>query len=704
MKKIHLLTSLILFPCLVGCGNKTPKITINNKINAIIYGQDYQLDVKAENINSSDLIYTISDEKIATISNTGLIHPLAIGPATVKVAYSKDEAINDSFDFRVTVDYIEGTVKDEDDNPIEGVHVSYGASNVVDTDENGKYLLPVDGIGNVVCYEKEGYLSYHFVPTLSQVSERYVKDVVLEKSEEGIKVSINGVLKDIHGNTITDIVTLTIYQNKGYQTTISKSDGTFSFNDVYVGENIAIGAFHSKYNLKVEIFPSADLSNISITLEPYQEELYYAVGSSPDPYIDKYKIVGHTYRIDTNNDGVTDAVSFDLNANFDAFVANNYYAICIDAGKDVPSSPNHGRLSTQSKDGNDFDITFNSTGVVEAYSYGTATLDKSKIQLNIDKDDPLRHLAVVIPYDVTNLDTFNANDTFGFYFWSAVNTPTINFECKIFGHDVTEANQLSYIRLDKDNVAYASSDNDTPDSAFIYNGERLTWESDDNYVNWNFAEHEGSTIIGQVGKNFNYGYQFKIAKRKVIGGAEADDKGIYILAKMRMSEMNGYFLENTWKPNIFIDAGVSGTTYNDPEVDTDINRFAMISNYSVVRSYPQNYQTPFYNEVGFLNEDVYGKGVRYYTNRDLAILYLPYDAIRDSNESVLTRDSSFGLALNLNYKQSEWYAFQGNNPTGYVADKKKGDHDDSSIPHFENRLSYIHFDKDLNIISFKRPQ
>lgn len=693
MKKFYPFLGLaIALPLLANCANN-PKITITNKIDSIGYAaRTYQLEVETKNLGDANLIYTSSELDVATISDDGMITFLSKGDTTIKVASSLNENVNDSFNLKIETTYIEGVVSDENGNAIEGAHVSYGNTISSDTASDGSYSLPIEDLGNALYFEKFGYQTSQYVPTIEDVYATHELNITLITGTLNV-VTVKGKVTNIDDDGIVNVnLSIKKSYNDEYFTTITDAYGNFEFKDIFVGQSFVIESFNNEYNHSLTTVDVSDVDDINITLEPYQEEMMFSLGEKDLTTGNDKMILGHVYRRDLDEDGDHDTLVFNFEATYAAFVPGNEYRICIDAGT-APASPLHKDVS-YTEDTNDFDIGFTATGITTTEHYG-GTFGSGNASIKFYSE---YRLDVEIPYEYANAGGLRINDEspIGIYFDSS--RVSAKNRCAIYGHSMTEENQLSYIRLDENNVAYAGTDNKTPDNVFISNSEQLTWDTMAS-LNWKFATYNDSPIIGQVGNNFNYGYQFKVAKRGTAGGNS--DTGIYILAKMRMSEMNGYFLEDSWKPNIYIDSNVNGETYDKNTIDADINRYAMISNYSIERSFPKDSGSPFNDTRSFLDEKVYGLGVRYYTNRDLAIIYIPYAGIvKNDGTTTLTNTDNFGLALNLNYKSSEWYSFQGHNPTGYIANKDKGDYDNTSIPHFENRLSYIHFKNDLSIISF----
>ncbi|MCQ2793753.1 MAG: Ig-like domain-containing protein [Bacilli bacterium] len=707
MKK-QLLVFAIALPLLGSC-NSGPHIEITNPISILETHATHQLKCKKVGIaDDVPLLYTSSDATVASVDDEGLITGVAIGKATITVASSKDTKIATSFNLTIADAYVKGVVKDVKGNPLKDVYVSdQTSSRETYTNGKGEYEIQVEHDA-VIYFEKDGYLTKQSVLDFHMTNGTHSLNVTLEPKSVGKWIKISGTVTELNREKIDyekeGAVTLSIKQGDKFSTASTNKEGKYEFSKkILVGSEVTITAYNSFHNPYAKTFEvSGDTLEADLDLDRYQEDMIFLQGDKEMTYRDNAMIIGHVYRKTIDGE---DGIWFDFNANFDAFNDSNKFTICVDAGTTKPSIPNHGEESVE-EDSNDFDISFNKDGFVgeQQEHYGGAFDDTYKDKTKFTCDSPY-HMEVFIPY---NYPKMNKEDVFGIYFQGEdVNLEQPLGKCRIFGHTMSKANELSYIRINKKNEAFASTDNsdDAPlaaDSVFTANGETLTWDTTPS-GNWRFAHVEGSkekTILGKVGYNLNHGYYFKVAKRG--SGSENDtyDTGIYFLAKMINSDMNTYFLEDSLIANVFLDAKISG--YNKTEVDRDINRFGMVSNYEVKRSWPEDYTTPFKGETNYLDGTVYEKGVRYYTNRDFAMLYVPYTAIATWNGSKYEYNfkaaSPFGIAPNLNYKKTDWYHWEGNNPTGYVP--KAGDHDDMAWPHFENPKSYIHLEAaSLEVIS-----
>ncbi|MCQ2752813.1 MAG: Ig-like domain-containing protein [Bacilli bacterium] len=699
MKK-QLLVFAIALPLLGSC-NSGPHIEITNPISILETHATHQLKCKKVGIGDDvPLIYTSSDATVASVDDGGLITGVAIGKATITVASSKDAKIATSFNLTIADAYVKGVVKDAKGNPLKDVYVSdQTSSRETYTNGKGEYEIQVEHDA-VIYFEKDGYLTKQSVLDFNVTNGTHSLNVTLEPKSVGKWINISGKVTELGDQPIAyeqeGAVTLSIKQGDKFSTASTNESGEYAFSKkILVGSEVTITAYNSFHNPYAKTFEvTGDALEANLDLDRYQEDLIFLQGDKEMTYRDNAMIIGHVYCKTMDKE---DGIWFDFNANFDAFNDKNKFTICVDAGIATPSIPNHGEQGA-TEDSNDFDISFNKNGFVgEQQHYGGAFNDTYKDKTKFTCDSPY-HMEVFIPYKYPGMAK---GDVFGIYFQGEdVNLGQPLGKCRIFGHTMSKANELSYIRINEKNEAFASTDNsdDAPLKVnFDFIGpdyEALTWDTKPSAGNWRFAHVEGKeeeTILGKVGYNLNHGYYFKVAKRGTAGDP-ANDTGIYFLAKMINSDMNTYFLEDSLIANVFLDAN-PGSDYSKKDIDPDINRFGMVSNYEVKRSWPKDDTTPFDKETNYLDEKVYKLGIRYYTNRDFAMLYVPYEAIAtwSGNEykyDDFAYDSPFGIAPNLNYKKTDWYHWEGNNPTGYKPGE--GDHDQTAWPHFENRKSYIH--------------
>ncbi len=189
MKKIALIgtvlgTILGSTSVLVSCNSNPPVVTPSNKVSSVkitndvftfFIGDEVQINTKIEVVGEDtdkSLIYKTSDDKIATVSNTGLVKFLNAGKVEISVYSAFDQKVSDKINFvinkkvpteiKINKDVTTGRVGDTIDfkydvSPkecIEDVKIEISDKDVLEI-TNNKIKLLKDGTSNISVISKE---------------------------------------------------------------------------------------------------------------------------------------------------------------------------------------------------------------------------------------------------------------------------------------------------------------------------------------------------------------------------------------------------------------------------------------------------------------------------------------------------------------------------------------------------------------------
>lgn len=327
--------------------------------------------------------------------------------------------------------------------------------------------------------------------------------------------------------------------------------------------------------------------------------------------------------------------------------------------------------------GKDFSIDFNSSGVTQAHGKAVEGKDIGLIDVELSRSK--LYLDITIPeafYDFSPMKTIG------------IHLAGKNGSFQPFDHknaSTKVSNQLSYIRLDNDNSYYQASDNANP---FVSNSTNLDWETKTG-SDWIVSQLDGEDFLGEVGPRYNFGYKIKLAKK----ATNAD--GIYILTKYMQPQMSR-FLPDGYQPHFFFDthkydAGQYPKLNAIPTDDKLVKHYSPYSGYWMKRYTVLGQDLPFEEETDY-DEIFVNDGAQIYSKEDLMITYIPFKALG------IEPNAEFGFTCNLQYHYTggEWFAWDGDNPTGF----NEGAPDKSSIPHFEYLVTYIRFDSKLGVIPY----
>lgn len=670
---------------LTSCSNNKPAITINNKKTEWDWiGGTYQLDVTFKNQDDAKLLFSSSDESVATVDENGLITATGNGITLITAYSSEDSGVYDKFKLNINELWVKGVVYDSNKKPISNVKICYDEATTL-TNSDGSYYIRLKKPGSVLYFEKPGYIGEAISSTYSLASQEHILDVTLTPYWVGTPIQVSGKVLDAKGQPVKNR-SVTFYPNSEYER--YKRHFVTDENGEYKGEinvpsaenlvNVPVvvhGSDIADYDSTIAIDPKEHEQELTdITVPPFQYDVKAYVGNSDA----NEKIIMHPYYT-TRKIGEVDTkgllVTFESNF-VRAFNDKNNFKLTITKSTNI-SQPN----KQVHEDGTEFDVTFGCLeGKAQVIEHtGNVNVDWNNVTVN--KKDSL-NLEIFIPGTATN-SFFEDEPTLGVHLYSFGRGTFTPYEHAKFGTEAS--NELSYIRVDKYNAVYPASDNKNPFD--------LTWDTKTDKVNWTVTD-----TLGNVASKYNFGYQIKIARYK---GSVTERQGLYIMTKYAQPQM-AHFLPDAWQPHFFFDPSQEG--YAEPGTITreadDVKHIAPISGYWMqqfeIMDLPDGRVDPFANRQEY-NQIFVGTSIsdspKVYGENDLMITYIPYDFIGIDP----TDDDEFGFTCNLQYHYTggEWFAWEGENPTGY-----------SDVPHFEDLASYIRFklsdetNDDLSIIPY----
>ena len=577
--------------------------------------------------------------------------------------------------------YIEGKVTDNEGNKLADVNVSTNGK-TIKTDKDGNYRIDLNKQSDVVYFEKYGYIGEAFGSYNEQVHKNHKVDIILYPYALGTDVTITGNVKNMSGELMTNCsITFEPDSLLYKRQVITDNTGNYSVNlrvapnttnVTYVVNNA--NCDNSTHILTLDGQKQSYTNDIVVA--PYQYDFTAFVSDEGDN-----KIIMHVYRnYDYENDKGT---IIKLSSNFSqAFENEREYTLTFNVSQDI-SRPN----TLDKLDDTDFSITFEKYDDTLQVRKTVNLTEEQKSAIKLISPDKW-NFNIFLPSSQFSFKDDQENDlTFGIHLSSNANGKFAPYGHKEYGTEST--NELCYIRVDKNNAMYSATDNVNPFG--------LTWDMDTTQTNWKIV---GSKLNGQdsweLGGKYNYGCQIRIAK--YYDAADTNHQnGIYIMTKYSQDQMGDYLLDS-YRPNFFIDpVQLENGKFPSREVDNKIRHLCPASGYAL-QSYDVVQKRPYenekqYNQIFDYTNKHLDDSVKFYSEKDLMITYIPFSYLdyEDENNATVsfTNDSTFGFACNLQYPLTTWYKWQGSNPSGYT-----------NIPHFEETKSYIQFDKDLNIIPY----
>mgnify|MGYP003293843250 CR=1 FL=1 len=570
---------------------------------------------------------------------------------------------------------VTGTVRDIYGQKLSDVYVSCNGVSTK-TDSDGEYTIECTKASAPIYFEKHNYLA----EVITEYSFDSPVDILLSPYKSGTVKTITGVVKDSLGHPIPNC-SVAFYPDSDwyYKRAQTDENGAYSVDVITQSNGSAsipftincTGIDYSEQILKV----THDVSSYDLIAQPYQYDIKALILDSDA----SKNIIMHAHHI-KNQETNESALEVKFEANFledfekSADEARSF-KLTVNADE-RQSSPKETEIT-----GYDFSISFNSKDGVTSSEGQYIIGDDDEVGVVLSQNKLC--LTVTIPdtfYVFTNIETIGLHLTgdggkFEPYDHKESNT--------------TAANQLCYVRLDKDNHYYQASDNVNP-----YFG--LSWDNSDQ--KWSFATYknekgETQTLIGTVGHKYNFGYQIKLAKNT------SDDKGIYILTKYMQDQMSDY-LPDVYKPHFFFDTH----KYEEgkyPNINKQPSNDGMIKNYSPYSGYwmqkfkvvsPTEAEDETYEYNDFFDSD----DARVYEKDDLMITYIPYSSLG------ISVGNEFGFTCNLQYEyteKSQWFKWNDKNPTGFNG-ADVGERHVDEWPHFEDLVSYIRFDSDFHVIPY----
>ena len=614
---------------------------------------------------------------VASLSSLAML--ATTGSLVATACSSKDESKQEDL-------YITGRVTDYNGNKLKYVNVSSNNGVSVKTNEDGRYKMVLEKPSDVVYFEKEGYISEVFGSYDEQVHKTHTVDVKLYPYSMGKEIEVSGNVTDVTGAKLPKCSITYQPQSEIFkQHTLSDANGRYYLKLKVSPETqqvsyVVHAADLDKSEHVVNLIPGSTSQIVNIKTTPYQYDFTASVGTNGSD-----KIIMHAYRDYEKADKTGTLITFSSNFT-SAFAENNDYKLTFNVNQTL-SSP-YKELEEGDKD---FSFTFKKGDIIKEFRV-TDTVNLTTEQKNaITFDNPnLWNLSVFLPETEFPFTDESGNDiTFGIHLDSMGRGKFEPYAHQEFGTDST--NQLCYIRLDKYNKMYTASDNVNPFG--------LTWDTTSG-GNWKVA---GSGIAGQsqweVEYMYNFGYQVRVAKYYEKGSHK---NGIYIMTKYGQDQM-AEFLPDLYRPHFFFDPVKldSSGAFPTREFGSEVKHIAPCSGYWLEEYVVRDKDHPFAikrNYDGFFDytNNELDRSPKVYCEKGFMITYIPFSFLNhyDGEEIVQFDDTmGFGLACNLQYPYTggEWHAWQGSNPSGY-----------KNIPHFEEITSYIRFDKNLNVLPYKK--
>ncbi|MBQ0045700.1 MAG: Ig-like domain-containing protein [Mycoplasma sp.] len=644
---------------LTSCGNVKAVITINNKVTELYWlDQTYHLDVTFKNQGDAELLFSSSDEAVATIDAQGYVRAHNNGTTTIRAYSSLDANVFDEFKLSVNELWVKGVVTDTNNQPLSGVIISYDGNSIT-TDETGHYFIKLEKAGSVLYFEKLGYIGQAFGNSYALTSQEHELNVKLTPYSLGRDVTVKGKVTNKANQPVANCSITFNRESKWHMyRTDTNADGSYEIAMRVDPNNpqVSFITHKAEYQSDEQVITIGEESTVTqnIVVAPYQYDVKAFVGKAHN----NEKIIMHVYHVEGG-------IQVELESNFiHAFDAENKFKLTF-ANSDYISVPNkyYHELG-------EFDITFTSNGATEKSGMSVIASDITSIE--IEKSEDLLHLDIFIPNSF-----YQFIGTFGVHLDSDGRGTFTPYEHS--QHDTSAANEVCYVRVDTDDAIYSSSDN--------FNIFDLTWDTETN-EDWIVTD-----VLGNVASKYNFGYQIKLAKN--ISTSTQTRHGLYIMTKYSQPQMS-HFLPDGYQPHFFFDPvqlPASGV-YPTRPVDSNIKHLAPISGYWMQSFTVQDRDHPFQNKQEynqFFDGETINASPKVYAKDDFMITYIPYSFLNITGQE-FTSNMTFGFACNLqyNYTGGEWHAWQGSNPSGYLA-----------IPHFEETTSYIQFDSQLNIITYK---
>lgn len=630
------------------------KITITNKIDELYWIAPYQIKVDAQHLDGGQVLFSSSNESVATIDEQGFVHAVANGTTTIKAYSSLDEKVCDEFEMKVNELWVSGTVTElvgDVKRPLEGVNISWEGQ-TVKTDSTGAYQAVLSNPNAVIYFEKLGYIGAAYGNSYALTSQEHTLDVELVPYDLGESRTITGKIVDCNGDPVPNCsITFNKESIDPFHITTG-NDGRYTAN-VWADPNnptvsyITHNAKYADQEGVMDIKEKGDQDDIELV--PFQYDVKAYVGNDHS----NEKIIMHAYN-ETIND--KKGLLVKLESNFvKAFDDGNKFTLTITKSKSI-SMPNK-----QAHEAGEFDVSFNPKGF-DKDTEKEKTIDWANATIN--KKDTW-HLEIFLPNART---PFFDDSTIGIHLDSNGRGTFTPYEHAKYG--TSSANELSYVRLDKNNALFPASDNEN------YMG--LDWDTTtgDNWI--------VTKSLGNVASKYNFGYQVKIAKNV------EHDTGIYVMTKYAQDQM-AHFLPDGWQPHFFFyTKQIEGVYPKSNDIGDWIKHIAPISGYWMQSFEVEDVTHPFEQtkEYDQFFDPTFDASAKVYAKDDLMITYIPYSFLKIDQASQKT----LGFACNLQYHYTggEWHAWESDNPTGYLG-----------IPHFEDAASYIQFNlADLEIIPY----
>lgn len=288
-------------------------IEVETTKNEYSVGESFYIKatVMPENSSNKSLIYSISDELVATINNQGLIKFIAPGDVTVTVTI-KDTDISASVKLKsviTTATDIEIVTNDDKNEIILGeteyISVKFYPSNTTDKNviwtSSNELVATIDNSGKITP-KSLGEVTFT-VTSSNNISKSITFNVVEDTS---INIKPTGIELVLNGNTINGDVQL-MEQEKYHLTTIFYPSDTTNQNVKWVSSNSSIASVSNG------VVTTLQNGTVTITAISYADETIYtsftinvksvAPSFTIKPFNDDNKLTPNTsYKIELNVD------------------------------------------------------------------------------------------------------------------------------------------------------------------------------------------------------------------------------------------------------------------------------------------------------------------------------------------------------------------------------------------------------------------
>lgn len=653
-KKIAILSSCLLLSgislaSLSGCSNElqsqgqgtsdtVDSVVIPKKYTSLRIGSgDVKLEAIVNPSNAKqDVTWTSSDQNIATVSSDGTLSVKGIGKSTITATSVADNTKTDSFVLEVTGTILSGSVTNLNGEAISGVNLTIGGRSVT-SGSDGKYSIVLDGTEKdfVLTASKDGYVSREFDLTEEiKNSDGAVEQAIsLYALDEKVSVTLGGKVANVND---PDIEGATIKIDETTVTT--SSDGTFKIENIEIGSEFSVTASKENFVVATKSYKLEDYldqilagnRNLDLgTLDLKNETEAYEVYSSSD---DSRHSSVNVYR------GIDD-VTFKFNSDFKLSETSFYFELFLDFGETTPSD--HNRL-----DNRDSSFCISSKGFDSEMHY-SGSFGEGNATHSYVEDSKTNSSVVTVSFPYSYLKAGN-DEIFGFHVIDHYPGETDYNMKNLAGYTAEWYNTYTYPRVAMDGTIYQSN------------------------VNNNVLEKEITTrseVLGHVGTDSNYTYSIEVGK---------SDTGLYLIADK--DDKTNPFVQDVTYYHFFIDTEQNQENF-DRVTDSKVKHFALESGKWLVKYDVSGPNAVFDNAQQ--NDALINKGVKFESTKGKTVVYIPYEVLGEG----INKDSTFGIAANIEQGAGNWNKWQAPYVGGYVSE-----------PHVEEPASFVRLDKDLKVV------